>query len=90
MNMCSGVFRSTLLTTEKDNDDFDLHLDELKSFIDLQIAQDVLGKNTLVKQLWSKKWGQLIFRNTMSSSRYLEIMKNLRFNDLLSRRQRSI
>ena len=41
-----------------------------------------------VKQLWSKEWGQLIFRNTMSRDRYQEIMKHLRFDDFFSRRQR--
>ena len=72
----------------KKNNDFNLHLDELESFIGLQIARGVLvGKNTSVKQLWSKEWGQLIFRNTMSRDRYQEIMKHLRFDDLFSRRQ---
>ena len=65
-------------------DDFDLHVDELESFIGVQIARGVLvGKNTPVKQLWSNKWGQLIFRNTMSRDRYQEIMKHLRFDDFL-------
>ena len=73
---------------KKNHNDFDLHLDELESFIGLQIARGVLvGKNTSVKQLWSKEWGQLIFRNTMSRDRYQEIMKHLRFDDLFSRRQ---
>ena len=48
----------------------------------------LVGKNTPVKQLWSKEWGQLIFRNTMSRDRYQEIMKYLRFDDFFSRRQR--
>ena len=89
MNICSGVFRNTLSTTErkKDNDNFDLHVDELESFIGLQIARGVLvGKNTPVKQLWSKEWGQLIFRNTMSHDKYQEIIIHLRFDDFFSRR----
>ena len=67
---------------KKNNDDFDLHVDELESPIGLQIAGGVLvGKNTPVKQLWSKEWGQLIFRNITSRDRYQEIMKHLRFDD---------
>ena len=48
----------------------------------------LVGKNTPVKQLWSKELGQLIFRNTMSRNRYQEIMKHLRFDDFFNRRQR--
>ena len=48
----------------------------------------LVGKNTPVKQLWSKEWGQLIFQNTMSRDKYQEIMKHLRFDDFFSRRQR--
>ena len=74
---------------KKDNDDFDLHVDELESFICLQIVRGVLvGKNTPVKQLWSKEWGQLICRNTMSRDRYQEIIKHLTFDNFFSRRQR--
>ena len=48
----------------------------------------LVGKNAPVKQLWSKEWGQPIFRNTMSRDRYQKIMKHLRFDDFFSRRQR--
>ena len=87
-HMLRCIQKHTINHRKKDNDDFDLHVDELESFIGLQIARGVLvGKNTPVKQLWSKEWGQLIFRNTMSRDRYQEIMKHLRFDDFFSRRQ---
>ena len=70
-HMLRCIQKHTINHRKKDNDDFDLHVDELESFIGLQNARRVLvGKNTPVKQLWSKKWGQLIFRNTMSRNRY--------------------
>ena len=74
---------------KKDDDDFDLHLDELESFIGLQIARCVLtGNNTPIKQLWSKEWGHQIFGNIIGRNRYQKIMKHLRFDNFLSRRQR--
>ena len=74
---------------KKDDDDFDLHLYELESFIGLQTARGLLaGNNTPIKQFWSKKWAHPIFGNTMSRIRYQKIMKHLRFDDFLCRRQR--
>ena len=88
-HMLRCIQKHTINHGKKDNDDFDLHVDELESFIGLQIARGVLvGKIKPVKQLWRKEWGQLIFRNTMSRDRYQEIMKHLRFDDFFSRRQR--
>ena len=88
-HMLRCIQKHTINHRKKDNDDFDLHVDELESFIGLRFALGVLvGKNTPVKQLWSKEWGQLIFRNTMSRDRYQEIMKHLWFDDFFSRRQR--
>ena len=88
-HMLRCIQKHTINHGKKDNDDFDLHVDELESFIGLQIARRVLvEKNTPVKQLWSKKWGQLIFRNTMSRDRCQKIMKHLRFDYFFSRRQR--
>ena len=74
----------------KNNDsDSNLHLDKLESFIGLQLARVVLvGRKTPIKQLWSKDWGQQIFRNIMSRDRYAKIRKHLRFDDFLRRRQR--
>ena len=72
-----------------DDNNFDLHVDEWESFIGLQIGQGVLAaNNTPIKQLWSKEWGHSIFGNTMGRNRYQKIMKHLRFDDFLSRRQR--
>ena len=46
------IQKHTIDHGKKDNDDFDLHVDELESFIGLQIARGVLvGKNTPVRQL---------------------------------------
>ena len=87
--MLRCIQKHTINHGKKDNNNFNLHVDELESFIGLQIGRGVLvGKNTPVKQLWSKEWGQLIFRNTMSRDRYQEITKHLRFDDFFSRRQR--
>ena len=56
-HMLRCIQKHTINHRKKDNDGFDLHLDELESFIGLQIARGVLvGKNTPVKQLWSKEW----------------------------------
>ena len=88
-HMLRCIQKHTINHGKKDNDDFDLHADELESFIGLQIARGVLvGKNTRIKQLWSKEWGQLIFRNTTGRDRYQEIMKYLGFDDFFSRRQK--
>ena len=74
---------------KKDDNDFDLHLDELESFIGLQIARGMLARNnTPIKQLWRKERGHSIFGNTMGRNRYQKIMKHLRFDDFLNRRQR--
>ena len=73
---------------KNDDSDFNLHLDELESFIGLQLARGLLvGRNTPVKQLWSKDWEQAMFRNTISRDRYAKIMKHLRFDDFHRRRQ---
>ena len=73
---------------KKDDNDFNLHLNGLESFIGLRIARGVLaGNNKSIKQLWSKEWGHSIFGNTMGRNRYQKIMKHLIFNDFLSRRK---
>ena len=72
-----------------DDSDFNLHLNELESFIGLQLARGVLvGRNTPIKQLWSKDLGHPIFRNIISRDRYAKIMKHLSFDDFQKRRQR--
>ena len=87
--MLKCIQKNTNNHGKKDDNDFDLHLDELESFIGLRIARGVLaGNNTSINQLWSKEWGHSIFGNTLGRNRYQKIMKHLRFNDFLSRRQR--
>ena len=48
----------------------------------------LVGRNTPIKQLWSKDWGQPIFQKSMSRDRYAKIMKHLRFDDFQKRRKR--
>ena len=51
-HMLRSIQKHTINHGKKDNDDFDLHVDELEKFTGLQIARVVLvGKNTPVKQL---------------------------------------
>ena len=56
-HMLRCIQKHTINYRKKDNDDFNLHLYERESFVGLQVARGVLvGKDTLVKQLWSKEW----------------------------------
>ena len=88
-HMLRCIQKNTNNHGKKDDDDFDLHLDELESFIGPQIARGMLaGNNTPIKQLWSKEWGHPIFKNTMGCNRYQKIMKHLRFDYFLRQRQR--
>ena len=83
------VQKHTINHRKINDSDFNLHLDELESFIGLELALGVLvGKNTPIKQLWSKNWVQPILRNTVSRDRYTKIMKHLQFDDFQQRRQR--
>ena len=83
------VQKHTINRGRIDDTNFNLHLDELESFIGLKLAGGVLvGRNTPIKQLWNKDWEQPIFRNIMSRERYAKIMKHLRFDDFQRRRQR--
>ena len=68
--------------------DFSLTLDELESFIALQYARDVYGKNHPVAFLWSKNYGIAIFDETMPRNKFTKIMKYLRFDDKPNRIRR--
>ena len=69
-----------------DDKSFSIHLDELESFISIQIARGVLvDKNTPLGQLWNVELGHRIFNDNMSRNRYQTIMKHLRFDKVSSR-----
>ena len=54
--------------------DFSLTLDKLESFIALQYARGVYGKNHPVAFLWSKNYGSPIFGKTMPRNKFTKIM----------------
>lgn len=63
-------------------------LAELESFIGLQYARGIYGRNHSVEFLWSKKYGANLFRETMSRKRFCELKKNIRFNMKVGRKRR--
>ena len=63
------------------NVDFSLTLDKLESFIALQYARGVYGKNHPVAFLRSKNYGIPIFGETMPQNKFSKTMKYLRFHD---------
>ena len=80
------ILRSiTKLTTDEavrcGDVDFSLTLDELESFIALQYAKGVYGKNHPVAFLWSKNYRIPIFGETMPRNKFTKMMKCLRFDD---------
>ena len=68
--------------------DFSLSLDELESFIALQYARGIYGKNHPVSFLWNRKYGIPIFRETMPRNTFTKILKYLRFDDKPNRIRR--
>ena len=76
-HMLRCIQKNTNNHGKKNDDNFDIHLNELENFIDLQIARGVLaGNNTAIKQLWSKEWVYPILENTMNLNRYQKIRKS--------------
>ena len=65
----------------RDDTDFSLSLDELESFIALQYARGLYGKNHPVAFLWNKRYGIPIFHETMPRNKFTKILKYLRFDD---------
>ena len=64
-------------------------LDELDKFIGLVIGRKILGQSDLpVESLWESIWGFLMFNNTLSTQRFKEIKRFLRFDLKSHRRQR--
>ena len=69
------------------DDDFGLRACELKSFIALQYARGLNGKNHPVRFLYNKAYDIPIFPKIMSRGRYTAILKYLRFDDKPNRRR---
>ena len=65
----------------KDDEQFTVSLAELETFIGLQYARGIYGKDHPVSFLWSKKYGIPIFYDNMSRDYFLKILKYLRFDD---------
>ena len=65
-------------------------LDEIDKFVGFIVARGVVGGRTLpIKSMWGKSWGYPLFNATMSSWRFLKIMKYLRFH-LKTQRSRNL
>jgi hypothetical protein len=66
-----------------------LSLDELDSFISLLYIRGALhAKGLSTDALWSTKWGNRYFNETMSQKRFKEVMRYLRFDIKSTRSQR--
>jgi len=73
------------VTKEKD---WFVTLDELDKFIGLVICRGIIGgRNLPLKSMWNISWGCPLFNKTMARTRFLEIMKYLRFDLKTERRQ---
>jgi len=64
----------------------DLNMCELESFIALQYARGLYGKNNLLHFLYSETYGIPIFSENMSHDRFTAILKYLSFDDKPNRR----
>ena len=81
-----SILRSVAkFTTEKvvrrGDIDFSPSLDKLESFIALQYARRLYGKNHQAVFLWNKRYGIHIFHKTMLRNKFTKIIKYLRFDD---------
>ena len=65
----------------RDDEQFTVSLAELETFIGLQNARGIYGKDYPVAFLWSKRYGILIFYKNMSRNYFLKILKYLKFDD---------
>ena len=87
--MLRSILKFTIKHGQADDASFSVELRELEKFIGLQIARGVLvGKNTQIRQLWSREWGHPIFAKAISRDRYKELMKHLRFDNFSTRHER--
>jgi len=62
------------------NDTFELGMADLKRFIAVQYARGIYGKSHPVDFLWSTSHGPNIFRDTISRTKFKNILKYLRFD----------
>lgn len=80
--MLRNILKYTKKQAERVGDDkFELTIQELETFIGLQYARGVYGKNHPIEFLWSKEFGIPQFRNSMPQDRFKTILKHLCFDD---------
>lgn len=66
-----------------------MNIHELEVFIGLLYARGVIGaKNIPIDDLWSSKWGNDIFRRSMTRDRFKDIMRHIRFDEKSTRSTR--
>ena len=63
------------------DEQFTVSLAELETFIGLQYARGIYGKDHPVAFLWSKRYGNPIFYENMSRDYFPKILKYLKFDD---------
>lgn len=62
---------------------------EIEALVGLLYLSGALRKNHLnIDEIWSKEYGPPIFRATMSKNRFTFLIKNLRFDDKITRLER--
>lgn len=79
------VFQCTQLHAQEKNELRDFTIEELEKFIGLQYCRGYYGKNHSVDLLWSEKFGVRLFSDVMARNRFVEIKRNLRFDEKQSR-----
>ena len=87
MSLCSAlILKFTIKHGQANDANFLIELWKLEKFIGPPKARGVLvGINSPIHQSWSREWGQPIFANTISTDRFKELMKHLRFDNLSTR-----
>ena len=88
--MLRDIVKYTKKQAERVGDDkFELTIQELETFIGLQYARGVYGKNHPIEFLWNIEFGIPLFRNSMPRDRFKTILKHLRFDDRTKRSERN-
>ena len=76
------IWRYTIEEAQRrSNEQFAVSLADIETFIGLQYARGFYGKGHPVAFLWSKRYGILIFYESISRDYFLKILKYLRFDD---------